>query len=84
MLDLDLYLSVSVNARYILHTQTLRFIYNKILVWVSLSSTLTLLMTRDGIYNANSHSNNNAMNPPPLDLLLAMQTQLLETLVRMQ
>jgi hypothetical protein len=33
MLDLDLCLSVSVNVRYILHTQTLRFIYNKVLVW---------------------------------------------------
>jgi hypothetical protein len=29
-------LSASVNVRYILHTQPLRFIYNKILVWVSL------------------------------------------------
>jgi hypothetical protein len=36
MLDLDLCLSARVNVRYILHKQTLRFIYNKILVWVSL------------------------------------------------
>jgi hypothetical protein len=42
MLDLDLCLSVSVNGRYILHTQTLRFIYNKILVWVSLYPSLSL------------------------------------------
>jgi hypothetical protein len=34
--DLDFCLSASVNVRYILHTQPLRFIYNKILVWVSL------------------------------------------------
>jgi hypothetical protein len=35
-LDLNFCLSASVNVRYILHTQPLRFIYNKILVWVSL------------------------------------------------
>jgi hypothetical protein len=35
-LDLDFGLSASVNVRYILHTQPLRFIYNKILFWVSL------------------------------------------------
>jgi hypothetical protein len=42
MLDLDLYLSASVNVRYILHTQPLRFIYNKILVWLSLYPSLSL------------------------------------------
>jgi hypothetical protein len=36
MLDLHLYFSASVNVRYVLHTQSLRFIYNKILVRVSL------------------------------------------------
>jgi hypothetical protein len=103
MLDLDLYLSASVNVRYILHTQPLR-LYNKVLVWDSLyrslslsifvglsfslptpfaivacnpfttlilsysiSSTLTLPMAKDRIYNANDHSNDNTINPPPLD-----------------
>jgi hypothetical protein len=42
MLDLDLCLSASVNVRYILHTQPLRFIYNKFLVWVSLYPSLSL------------------------------------------
>ncbi len=42
MLDLDLCLSASVNVRYILHTQPLRFIYNKILVWVYLYPSLSL------------------------------------------
>jgi hypothetical protein len=32
MLDLHLCLSASVNVRYVLHTQTFKFIYNKILV----------------------------------------------------
>jgi hypothetical protein len=42
MLDLDLCLSGSVNVMYILHTQPLRFIHNKILVWVSLYPSLSL------------------------------------------
>jgi hypothetical protein len=42
MLDLHLCLSASVNVRYISHTQTLRFIYNKILVRVSLCPFLSL------------------------------------------
>jgi hypothetical protein len=41
-LDLNLCLSASVNVRYISHTQPLRFIYNKTLVWVSLYSSLSL------------------------------------------
>jgi hypothetical protein len=32
-----------------------------------ISSTLTLLMVKDGICNANDHSNDYTMNPPPLD-----------------
>jgi hypothetical protein len=42
MLDLHLCLSASVDVRYILHTQPLRFIYNKILVFVSLYPCLSL------------------------------------------
>jgi hypothetical protein len=42
MLDLDFCLNASVNVRYILHTQPLRFIYNKILVCVSLYPSLSL------------------------------------------
>jgi hypothetical protein len=42
MLDLHLCLSASANVRYILHTQPLRFIYNKIIVWVSLYPSLSL------------------------------------------
>jgi hypothetical protein len=41
MFDLDPCLSASVNVRYVLHTQPLRFIYNK-LVWISLYSPLSL------------------------------------------
>jgi hypothetical protein len=41
MLDLDLFLSASVNVMYILHTQPLG-LYNKILVWVSLCPSLSL------------------------------------------
>jgi hypothetical protein len=40
MLDLDLYLCASLNVRYILHTQPLIFIHNKILVWVPLYLSL--------------------------------------------
>jgi hypothetical protein len=42
MLDLHPCLSVSVNVRDVLHTQPLRFIYNKILFWVSLYPYLSL------------------------------------------
>jgi hypothetical protein len=42
MLDLHLYFSASVNVRYVLHTQSLKFIYNKILVRVSLYPFLSL------------------------------------------
>jgi hypothetical protein len=45
MLDLHLCLSASVNVRYVLHTQPLRFIYNNVLVWVSLYSSLSLYLS---------------------------------------
>jgi hypothetical protein len=32
----------------------------------SISSTPTLPLVKDGICNANDHSNNNTRNPPPL------------------
>jgi hypothetical protein len=44
MLDLDLCLSASVNVKYILHTQPLRFIQNKILVSVSLSIFVSIYL----------------------------------------
>jgi hypothetical protein len=98
-LDLDFCLRANVNVRYMLHTQPLRFIYNKILFWVSLypsfvglsflpltpfaivacypftspsssfsiSSTITLPMAKDKIYNANGHGDNNAINPRSLE-----------------
>jgi hypothetical protein len=40
-------------------------------------------MVKDGIYNANDHSNN-AMNPPPLELVVGHANLALETMVRMQ
>jgi hypothetical protein len=33
----------------------------------SISSTLTLPMAKDGIYNTNDHSHNNARKPPCLE-----------------
>jgi hypothetical protein len=44
MFDLNLCLSPSVNVRYVLYTQPLRFIYNKILVWLSLYPSLSLFI----------------------------------------
>jgi hypothetical protein len=41
--------------------------FTSVILPYSISSTLTLLMKRDGMYNANGHSNNNARNPPSLD-----------------
>jgi hypothetical protein len=38
----------------------------------SISSTLTLLMAKDGICNTNDHSSNNTRNPPSLEVLLVM------------
>jgi hypothetical protein len=41
--------------------------FTSLILPYSISSTLTLLISKDEIYNINDHSNNNARNPPPLD-----------------
>jgi hypothetical protein len=41
--------------------------FTSLILPYSISSTLTLLMIKDGIYNAHDHSNNNARNPPCLE-----------------
>jgi hypothetical protein len=41
--------------------------FTSLILPYSISSTLILLMTKDGICNANDHSNNNTRNPPSLE-----------------
>jgi hypothetical protein len=41
--------------------------FTSLIYYFLISSTLTLPMVKDGIRNANGHSNNNAMSPPPHD-----------------
>jgi hypothetical protein len=41
--------------------------FTSLILPYSISLSLTLLMTKDGICNANGHGDNNAINPPPLD-----------------
>jgi hypothetical protein len=41
--------------------------FTSLILPYSISTTLTLLMAKDGICNANDHSNNNAKNPTCLE-----------------
>jgi hypothetical protein len=41
--------------------------FTSLILPYSISSTLTLLITKDEIYSVNDHSNNNTKNPPSLE-----------------
>jgi hypothetical protein len=96
MLDLDLWLSGSVNVRSILHTQPLG-LNNKILVgylfiyryfsspppFLLISSILQTVNTRNrnaNLENNDAETNNTANPPPTLEQVLMMQAQLLQTM----
>jgi hypothetical protein len=74
MLNLHLCLSASVNVRNIIHRQSIRFIYNKILVWVSLYPSLSLYLS---MFSYPSHHQHlllllHAILLPPLAFLFSI------------